>query len=108
LCPKFHLEACCKSYREIANITIYQSVQGVNFSLQVIYFWKKGSYSAVFKAVQAKLLCLKFNLEAVRKSCREIASIKHVSVRGINILLRVIDFRKKECSYTAVKGKLIA
>jgi hypothetical protein len=35
---------------------------------------KKGSYSAVFVAVENKLLFLIFNLEANRQSYREIAS----------------------------------
>jgi hypothetical protein len=37
---------------------------------------KKGSYSAVFKAVEGKILLLKFNLWACRQSYRKIASRK--------------------------------
>jgi hypothetical protein len=37
---------------------------------------KKGSHSAVFKAVEGKILFLKFNLEAGCQSYRKIASRK--------------------------------
>jgi hypothetical protein len=37
---------------------------------------KEGSYSAVFKAVEGKILHLKFNLGAGRQSNRKIASRK--------------------------------
>jgi hypothetical protein len=40
------------------------------------FAWKKGSYSAVFKAVEGKILCLKFNLGAGCQSYRKIASRK--------------------------------
>jgi hypothetical protein len=53
------------------------SVWGINISLRVID-WRemKGSYSAVFKAVEGKILCLKFNHGAGLQSYRKIASRK--------------------------------
>jgi hypothetical protein len=61
------------------------SVLGKNMSLRVIELLKKrGSYSAVFKAVKQKLLCLEFHLEASCKSNREIATRKKISL-GQNI-----------------------
>jgi hypothetical protein len=54
-----------------------KSVRGKNISLRVIDLRKKkGFYSAVFKAVEEKILCLKFNLGAVRQSYKKIASKK--------------------------------
>jgi hypothetical protein len=53
------------------------SVWGINISLWLIDLGeKKGSYSAVFKAVEEKILCLKFNLGAGCQSYRKIASRK--------------------------------
>jgi hypothetical protein len=53
------------------------SVWGINILLRVIDLWKKkGSYSAVFKAVEGKILGLKFNLGAGCQSYRKIASRK--------------------------------
>jgi hypothetical protein len=55
------------------------SVWGINISLRVIDLRKKkGSYSAsaVFKAVEEKILGLKFNLRAGCQSYRKIASRK--------------------------------
>jgi hypothetical protein len=50
------------------------SVLGINILLRVIELQtKKGSYSAVFKAVEVKILRLKFNLGARRQSYRKIA-----------------------------------
>jgi hypothetical protein len=41
------------------------SFSAINISLWVIELRKKnGSYSVIFKAIEGKLLCLKFNLEA--------------------------------------------
>jgi hypothetical protein len=43
------------------------SVWSINISLRSIDLRKKkGSYSAVFKAAEGKILCLKFNLGAGR------------------------------------------
>jgi hypothetical protein len=53
------------------------SVYGINISLLLIDLRKKkGSYSAVVRAVEAKILCLKFNLGASRQSDKKIASRK--------------------------------
>jgi hypothetical protein len=53
------------------------SVWGIKISLPVIDLRKKkGSYSAVFKAVEKKKLYLKFNLGAGCQSYRKIASRK--------------------------------
>jgi hypothetical protein len=53
------------------------SVWGINISLGLIDLReKKDSYSAVFKAVMGKMLCLKFNLGAGRQSYKKIASRK--------------------------------
>jgi hypothetical protein len=53
------------------------SVWSINISLRVIELQtKKGSYSAVFKAVEGKILCSKFNLGASRLSYKKIASRK--------------------------------
>jgi hypothetical protein len=54
------------------------SVWGINISLRVIDLCKKkkGSYLAVFKAVEGKILCLKFNIGAGHQSYRKIASRK--------------------------------
>jgi hypothetical protein len=52
------------------------SFWSINISLWVIDLRKKkGSYSSVFKAVEEKILCLKFNLGAGRQSYRKITSI---------------------------------
>jgi hypothetical protein len=53
---------------------------------------------AVFEAVERKRWCLKFNLEAGLLSYREIAIQKNISFWGKNILLRVLDLRKKKGS----------
>jgi hypothetical protein len=64
-------------------------------SLRVIELLKKrGSYSAVFKAVKQKLLCLKFHLEASCKSNREIATRKKDQSWAKHLLL-VLELRKK-------------
>jgi hypothetical protein len=53
------------------------SVWGINISLWVLELRKKkGSYWADFEAVEGKLMCLKFNLEASLQSNRKIASTK--------------------------------
>jgi hypothetical protein len=53
------------------------SVRGINITLWVIYLLKKkSSYSTVLESVRKKMLCLKFNLEAVCQTHIEIASIK--------------------------------
>jgi hypothetical protein len=63
-------------------------IWGINISLQVIELRKKkGSYSAVFKAVERKLWCFKFNLEDGLQSYREIAIQINISAWGINISL---------------------
>jgi hypothetical protein len=78
-------------------------VWGINISLRLIELRKnKGSYLAVFEAVERKLWCLKSHLESGLQSYREIVIHKNVSFWGINILLRVIELRKKKGSYSAV------
>jgi hypothetical protein len=86
------------------------SVWGINIWLWVLELRKKkGSYWAVFEAVEGKLLCLKFNLEASLQSNKEDCIQKNISVWGINISLWVLELRKKKGSYWAVfeaEGKL--
>jgi hypothetical protein len=53
------------------------SVWGINISLRLIDLReKKDSYLDIFKAVEEKILCLKFNLGAGCQSYRKIASRK--------------------------------
>jgi hypothetical protein len=55
-------------------------IWGINILLLVTELRKKkGSYTAVFEAVERKLWCLKFSLEAGLQSYREIAIQKNVS-----------------------------
>jgi hypothetical protein len=58
-----------KFFTELNNLVV-----GINISLRVIELLKKnGSYSAIFKRVEGKLLFLKTNLETGRQSYRKIA-----------------------------------
>jgi hypothetical protein len=53
------------------------AVRGINISLRVIELRnKKGTYSAVFKAVQGKLLCFKFNMDTCHHFYNEFTSQK--------------------------------
>jgi hypothetical protein len=60
--------------------------RALNISLWVIELRKKkGSYSSVFKTVEGKLLCLKFNLNGGRQSYWVIPNTKYI-VQGVNHL----------------------
>jgi hypothetical protein len=58
---------------------------------------KKGCYSTVFKGIERKLFCLKFNREVGHQSYSKIAlrKLKIISVWGINISLQVIAVAEK-------------
>jgi hypothetical protein len=65
LCLKFNLAAGRQSYREI---TFTKKSRGHKHLRVIELRKKKSSYSAVFEAVERKLLCIKTNLEAGRPS----------------------------------------
>jgi hypothetical protein len=79
LCLKFNLDGIRQSYREIALKKIY-CLGHKHLALGDRVTEKKGSDSVVFKVVEGKLLCLKFNLEASCQSYWDISLGKNISV----------------------------